>query len=121
MREGKLVLLHGFSNEEAVAMMRALKAAAADPGEIAFAVTTPTNLEWKIKDLVEQVRLEHEYLKGKPARPPKGDQRLIGSARGAAAQRKQRTGPAHMARAGRTSGSPCIVRGFLTSRGILPR
>jgi hypothetical protein len=72
MREGKLVLMHGFSNEEAVAMMRAVKAAASDPGDIAFAITTPTNLEWKIKDLVDQVRAEHESLKQNPPDPTKG-------------------------------------------------
>ena len=72
MREGKLVLIHGFSNEEAVALMRAVKAAVGDPAEIAFAITTPTNLEWKIKDLVDQVRLEHEYLKENPPDPRKG-------------------------------------------------
>ncbi len=72
MREGKLILIHGFTNEEAVAMMRAVKAAVPDPGEIAFAITTPTNLEWKIKDLVDQVRLEHEYLKENPPDPKKG-------------------------------------------------
>ena len=72
MHEGKLVLIHGFSNEEAVKMMRAVKAASSDPGEIAFAITTPTNLEWKIKDLVDQVRMEHEYLKENPPDPKKG-------------------------------------------------
>ena len=72
MREGKLILMHGFSNDEAIAVMRAVKAAAPDPGEIAFAITTPTNLEWKIKDLVDQVRFEHEYLKENPPDPKKG-------------------------------------------------
>jgi hypothetical protein len=72
MREGKLVLMHGFTNEEAVAMMRAVKAASVDPEEIAFAITTSTNLEWKIKDLVDQVRYEHEYLKENPPDPGKG-------------------------------------------------
>jgi enoyl-[acyl-carrier-protein] reductase (NADH) len=72
MREGKLILLHGFSNEEAVAVMRAVKAVVPEPAEIAFAVTTPTNLEWKINDLVDQVRFEHEYLKKNPPDPQKG-------------------------------------------------
>ena len=53
--------------------MRAVKAAAADPAEIAFVVTTPTNLEWMVKDLVDQVRLEHEYLKKNPPDLNKGD------------------------------------------------
>lgn len=72
MRDGKLVLMHGFSNGEAVALMRAIKAASSDPGDIAFAITTPTNLEWQIKDLVDQVRTEHEYLKENPPDPRKG-------------------------------------------------
>jgi len=72
MREGKLVLMHGFTNEEAVTMMRAVKSASAEPDAIAFAITTPTNIEWKIKDLVDQVRYEHEYLKENPPDPQEG-------------------------------------------------
>ena len=72
MREGKLVLLHGFTHAEAIEMMRAVKAAAPDPGDIAFAVTTETNLEWRVKDLVGQVREEHEFLKANPPDPEKG-------------------------------------------------
>jgi Domain of unknown function (DUF3783) len=72
MRDGKVILIHGFSNEEAFTVMRAVKAAVSDPGEIAFAVSTPTNLEWKIRDLVDQVRLDHEYMKQNPPDPQKG-------------------------------------------------
>ena len=72
MRDGKVILIHGFSNEDAFRVMRAVKAAVADPGEIAFAVSTPTNLDWRIKDLVDQVRLDHEYMKQNPPDPQKG-------------------------------------------------
>ncbi len=72
MRDGKVILIHGFSNEEAFRVMRAVKAAAPDPGEIAFAVSTPTNLDWRIRDLVDQVRLDHEYMKQNPPGPRKG-------------------------------------------------
>lgn len=72
MREGKLVLLHGFTHAEAIAMMRTVKSAAPDPAEIAFAVTTETNLEWRVKDLVNQVREEHELLTANPPDPEKG-------------------------------------------------
>jgi len=45
-----------------------------DPQEIAFAMTTPTNLQWKIKDFINDVRGDHEYLRqnppGKDKTPP---------------------------------------------------
>ncbi len=66
MPDGKMILLHGFSRDELGAVMAAVKAAVADPGEIAFAVTTPTNIQWKVGDLVTEVRDEHEYLKKNP-------------------------------------------------------
>ncbi len=72
MRDGKVILIHGFTNEQAFQVMRAVKAAVADPAEIAFAVSTPTNLEWKIKELVDQVRTDHEYMKQNPPDPHKG-------------------------------------------------
>jgi len=72
MRDGKVILIHGFSNEDAFRVMRAVKAAVQDPAEIAFAVSTPTNLDWKIRDLVDQVRLDHDYMKQNPPDPQKG-------------------------------------------------
>lgn len=62
----KLVLFHGLSREEAVKAMRAVKAAMADPAEIAFATSTPTNLEWKLEDLVEHVWEEHKAMTDGP-------------------------------------------------------
>jgi hypothetical protein len=66
----QVVLLHGFSSEQALAIMRAAKAAAsdsgADPSEIAFAMTTPTNVEWKVSQLLAEVAEEHEYMKKNP-------------------------------------------------------
>ncbi len=66
MRDGKLILLHGFSHEEINKILKAVKAVAEDPKDIAFAMSTPTNLEWKIKDLIHDVRGDHEYLKKNP-------------------------------------------------------
>jgi hypothetical protein len=66
----QVVLLHGFSSDQALAVMRAAKAAAAgtgaDPSEIAFAMTTPTNLEWKVSQLLTDVAEEHDYMKKNP-------------------------------------------------------
>ncbi len=70
MPDGRLILLHGFSREELGAVMNAVRTAVADPGDIAFAVTTPTNIAWKVGDLVAEVRGEHEYLKKNPPGSP---------------------------------------------------
>ncbi len=60
----RVILMHGFSNQEALAEMRAVKAAVEEPGGIAFSLSTPTNLDWKVSRLIEVVREEHEHMKG---------------------------------------------------------
>jgi hypothetical protein len=65
--EGKVVFMHGFTKDEALAAMRAVKAAVADPSSIAFSMSTETNLSWKVSDLVREVSREHEEMsKPKP-------------------------------------------------------
>ncbi|HUZ17080.1 MAG TPA: DUF3783 domain-containing protein [Spirochaetia bacterium] len=63
---GKVVLLHGFSAEEINVVLRAVKSAVEDPKDIAFAMTTPTNMSWRIRDFIADVRGDHEYLKANP-------------------------------------------------------
>ncbi|HRY54376.1 MAG TPA: DUF3783 domain-containing protein [Spirochaetia bacterium] len=63
--EQKVILLHGFSAEEAVAAMRAIKAALPAAREAAFATTTATNVEWKVGELLEHVSEEHRAMTGK--------------------------------------------------------
>lgn len=59
----KIIVLHGFSQEEAVLAMRALKAALPDSAAtMAFAMSTPTNLGWKLKDLFSHVGEEHRQF-----------------------------------------------------------
>ncbi len=62
--------MHGFTNEQAIAIMRAARKAAseagADPAAIAFATTTPTNVEWKVSELLSEVAGEHEYMRKNP-------------------------------------------------------
>jgi hypothetical protein len=61
-----LVFLHGFSDTVLFELIKAVKKAAreagVDPGLIAFASSTPTNLDWKIKDLIREVREEHRMM-----------------------------------------------------------
>lgn len=74
-----VVLMHGFTRDQAIAVMRAAKQAAAaagcDPGTIAFATTTPNNIGWTVGQLIEEVSQEHEYMKKYgPEGPPPGAQ-----------------------------------------------
>lgn len=62
----RLIYLHGFSREDIFKIMTAVKAVVEDPQGIAFSMSTPTNLEWVIKDLIKEVREEHEYLRNNP-------------------------------------------------------
>jgi hypothetical protein len=56
-----VILMHGLSQEEVVAVMKAAKAALGDPDKAAFAMTTETSLEWKVKDLIEHIGEEHAF------------------------------------------------------------
>ncbi len=66
----QVVFLHGFTHEQVIAVMRAAKKAIAesggDPAEVAFAMSTPTNQEWKVSRLIADVSEDHEYLKKNP-------------------------------------------------------
>ncbi|MCE5255837.1 MAG: DUF3783 domain-containing protein [Spirochaetaceae bacterium] len=59
----KAVILHGFTGEQALQVMRAVKALGISPQDTAFATTTPSNLKWKVSELVEQLSEEHAYMK----------------------------------------------------------
>ena len=59
----KVVLLHGYTDEQAYQIMRVIKSLGIEPENTAFATTTPSNLEWKVADLIEHLAQEHEYMK----------------------------------------------------------
>ena len=59
----KAVILHGFTDEEALAAMRAVKALKLGTSSTAFATTTPTSMDWKVSDLVEHLAEEHAMMK----------------------------------------------------------
>ena len=58
-KDFKAIILHGFSNEEALAVMRAVKSLGLGAGSTAFATTTPTSIEWKVGYLIEHLSEEH--------------------------------------------------------------
>lgn len=69
--DNPVVFLHGFSDKTLFDLVAAIKKAARDggidPSAIAFASSTPTNLNWKVKDLIREVRKEHRTMKPRPA------------------------------------------------------
>lgn len=58
----KAVVMHGYSSEEALAVMRAVKALGIDAEHTAFATTTPTSIGWKLEDLIVHLSEEHEAM-----------------------------------------------------------
>ena len=66
MNDQKIILMHGFTPEEAFAALRALKSALPSAADAAFATTTETNLGWKVGKLIEHVAEEHRRLKETP-------------------------------------------------------
>jgi hypothetical protein len=66
----RTVVMHGFAKDEIVKIMRLIKGELENPKEIVFCMSTPTNLEWKLKDIVKDTRNEHEELKANPPQVP---------------------------------------------------
>lgn len=66
MEDERLVMINGFSRDDTLKIMRAVKGNLEDPHGIAFTMTTETNKEWVIKDLIKEVRTEHEYMRKNP-------------------------------------------------------
>ncbi len=59
----KVIFINGYSQDDTVKIMRAVKAVMDNPADIAFAMGTDTNRSWKVADLIKEVRSEHEYMK----------------------------------------------------------
>ena len=66
--DDKVIFINGFSNDEAVKIMRAVKGVIENPADTAFCMGTEANRDWNVKDLIRDVREEHEYFKKNP--PP---------------------------------------------------
>lgn len=58
----KLIMFHGFSQEETLGLLKMIKANLEEPRSVAFCMTTDTNLDWKIRDLIADVTEEHDYM-----------------------------------------------------------
>jgi hypothetical protein len=61
--DGRLILMHGFTKEEAQTIMRVVRMVfEEDPLSVAFAMSTENNLDWPIGQLIQEVRKEHAYM-----------------------------------------------------------
>lgn len=61
--EPKAIVMHGFTEEEALEVMRAVKKTVADPSAIAFAMTTEHNMKWPLEKLVSELKEEWTWFK----------------------------------------------------------
>ena len=64
----KVVFMHGFTQDEMGRILKGVKSVVEDPGKVAFCMSTPNNLDWKIRDLINDVTEEHDFMKKNP--PP---------------------------------------------------
>ncbi|MDC7126229.1 MAG: DUF3783 domain-containing protein [Spirochaetales bacterium] len=62
MENDKFIFINGFSQKETMEIIKAVKSITDKPGDIAFAMGTETNRNWVVKDLIKEVREEHEYM-----------------------------------------------------------
>ena len=68
----KVIIMHGFSFEEINQVMKAVKQQFEAPRDLVFAKTTNTSLTMVLKDLIEDMCEDHEYLKRNPPAIPRG-------------------------------------------------
>jgi len=58
----RFLLFHGFTEEGLHVLIKTCKKLFPDK-DLVFAVTTETNMQWKVSELIEEVLKEHEYMK----------------------------------------------------------
>lgn len=64
----KVIFINGFTKDEVIEIMRAVKNTIKKPENIAFCMGTEQNIEWKVKELIEHVMEEHNFMKNRANR-----------------------------------------------------
>ena len=62
----RVIIMNGFSAEEMDTILKVVKKSVSDPQDVIFAMTTKTSVEMKLRDLIEDMTEDHEYLKKNP-------------------------------------------------------
>ena len=60
--EERVIIMHNFEKGEVSKLLKVVREAFPDK-EFIFASTTPTNLEWRVQDLIGELKKEHEEFK----------------------------------------------------------
>jgi hypothetical protein len=68
----RVIIMNGFSAEEMDTILKVVKKSVEHPQDVIFAMTTKTSVEMKLRDLIEDMTEDHEYLK---KNPPSKEQR----------------------------------------------
>ncbi|ACJ74668.1 hypothetical protein H17ap60334_08780 [Thermosipho africanus H17ap60334] len=63
MKEKAFLIIHGFEKRDELFKLIKLLKDNFPEKELIFATTTPTNLEWKLSDLIVEIEKEHEFMK----------------------------------------------------------
>lgn len=59
-KDERCVVFHGFNLEEVKKLLALIKANASNSENVAFAMTTPTNLNWPVSELIDDLREHHD-------------------------------------------------------------
>ena len=62
----RVLIMNGFSHQEMDTILKVVKKSVSDPQDVIFAMTTKTSVEMKLRDLIEDMTEDHEYLKKNP-------------------------------------------------------
>jgi len=60
--EERVIIMHNFEKAEISKLLKVIREAFPDK-EFIFASTTPTNLEWRVQDLIGELKKEHEEFR----------------------------------------------------------
>ncbi|MCX7788766.1 MAG: DUF3783 domain-containing protein [Spirochaetes bacterium] len=66
----KTILMHGFTHEEALAVMRVVKQTLKEPNKLIFALSTPQSLQKKLDDLLQELEEEHRAMTEQEGKNP---------------------------------------------------
>ncbi len=78
----KVIIMNGFTQQEIVSVMRAVRRLFENPGDLIFAKTTPKSVNMVLKDLIVDMSEDHEYLKNNPPEQLQKRQKQQGEAGG---------------------------------------
>jgi hypothetical protein len=59
----RAIVMYGMSNQQALAVMQAVKNSGSEMHDVAFAMTTETNIDWPLHQLIFALSEEHTMMK----------------------------------------------------------